>query len=1244
MRNRAAILMIIVLFALPVLAFAAEIDETIGKSNDEKFKEDFLANPSGMFTSDPNSAFEAIRKDSSLLKDPNIRTAGFSNDKNAYKMLAAFNSNPAQVDPDALKRIENFARERSSEGFGAAVFNNHPEIKKKYLESKGIEDQGGRLHSYGKEGEVKTSKGGNQNQVMSAFNIDNIQSLLPEGKKAALLADGTLLFPSGLKIGNGAHIELQKNENAVEYLPMSTPGGAGARSDEFKEVIFSVRGGLTSISSPSELGGGKLLIKNDGGGVGRFAFGGNIFAASSEEGLSVGQSNPTEIVVASETLNRKVTMFRGEGANQEKYAEFIGKVSVGQEIGRLRLQEGTSFTKIERMGNIPFEAFTLVAKNAPRGIIYSDFGKSGGFDDEITYSRESGSLQARLGEGNLLRIINQGVGAEEEVRGGISAKPLLPVERNLLKKVDIVSTSKVTQRVAEYEEGSAKMEFWKQDDGNTQYKQISDATPEATISVKGEVEKISTRKVERSTERVVELEGSESYFVKREDTLTKIARDNGITIADITNLNPSITNPNKIRVGQQIILPLKQDETIQVAQVGRSFAQILPLELKSIYITAMQPQIPAVGDNTPQSESIDAEVQTAKKSENQPRQEYDAAQEVAVPASPSQAAPPVQAAETKSVRVSPSEGSSAEVLEEFNRWYYEATTLAGISDELAKKYQKDGIALEREFRQFERAEAEKGKAMADMRAQGQKMIAEIKSAGRGDPDFVRDYEERIAQTEKPGEDKSAKREDADKREITANKQLIADLENDRVLRENAIKKVDGEAQFLQTLERVQEALKEAEDLERRIKAHSEAQQKVSEELDSLNKKLNMVEQEEKRAGAKVQALGVVGGDALSRDEEEAQAAAIKQNDAGAKLNDAQKAIDGMREARGSDPSKIKKFEEMLAQVREMDRVADADAEIKKKRDDALIQLMAQLRGEERKPIESEASNTDAEPAQESPSAISPSPEKKIVGAHMLRKTVVGKTYDDGTFSLNREEGEDKYYYRVKNGESLENVAQKFNVDIGELAERNGISPNARIGRGQDLLIQGEIPRNNVEISAETPVVLVAGHSIHPGVVGGAPREAEFVKDVVALTAQNLMEKGIPFRILKQEDFSDWNEYGKKISELARTGTPPIEIHGERNSEKLKAPEGVIAHNQIALANAIANQMRWYPMQNAANRAPTTSGGIIVEGTVPSFDKNSPEYKQAVERYAGRVTQGIANYYGANGQMAKLASVSSSKGG
>lgn len=46
----------------------------------------------------------------------------------------------------------------------------------------------------------------------------------------------------------------------------------------------------------------------------------------------------------------------------------------------------------------------------------------------------------------------------------------------------------------------------------------------------------------------------QTYIIKKGDTLSKIAKANGITLATLLRLNPQITNPNKIYVGQKIRL------------------------------------------------------------------------------------------------------------------------------------------------------------------------------------------------------------------------------------------------------------------------------------------------------------------------------------------------------------------------------------------------------------------------------------------------------------------------------------------------------------------------------------------------------------------------------------------------------------------------------------------------------------------------------------------------------------------
>ena len=46
------------------------------------------------------------------------------------------------------------------------------------------------------------------------------------------------------------------------------------------------------------------------------------------------------------------------------------------------------------------------------------------------------------------------------------------------------------------------------------------------------------------------------YIVQRGDTLSVIARRFGVTVADILAVNPQITDPNVLRVGQRIFIPI----------------------------------------------------------------------------------------------------------------------------------------------------------------------------------------------------------------------------------------------------------------------------------------------------------------------------------------------------------------------------------------------------------------------------------------------------------------------------------------------------------------------------------------------------------------------------------------------------------------------------------------------------------------------------------------------------------------
>jgi LysM repeat protein len=46
------------------------------------------------------------------------------------------------------------------------------------------------------------------------------------------------------------------------------------------------------------------------------------------------------------------------------------------------------------------------------------------------------------------------------------------------------------------------------------------------------------------------------YTIKKGDTLTKVAKANGLTLEELLTANPEIKNPNKVTQGQQIVIPV----------------------------------------------------------------------------------------------------------------------------------------------------------------------------------------------------------------------------------------------------------------------------------------------------------------------------------------------------------------------------------------------------------------------------------------------------------------------------------------------------------------------------------------------------------------------------------------------------------------------------------------------------------------------------------------------------------------
>ena len=46
------------------------------------------------------------------------------------------------------------------------------------------------------------------------------------------------------------------------------------------------------------------------------------------------------------------------------------------------------------------------------------------------------------------------------------------------------------------------------------------------------------------------------YVIKEKDTLSKVAKRFGITLEELLAANPDIKNPDKISIGQQIVIPI----------------------------------------------------------------------------------------------------------------------------------------------------------------------------------------------------------------------------------------------------------------------------------------------------------------------------------------------------------------------------------------------------------------------------------------------------------------------------------------------------------------------------------------------------------------------------------------------------------------------------------------------------------------------------------------------------------------
>jgi LysM repeat protein len=56
------------------------------------------------------------------------------------------------------------------------------------------------------------------------------------------------------------------------------------------------------------------------------------------------------------------------------------------------------------------------------------------------------------------------------------------------------------------------------------------------------------------------------YVVKKGDTMSKIAARFEVTVEEIMAVNPAITNPNKIALGQEIVIPAASSSAAPVAK------------------------------------------------------------------------------------------------------------------------------------------------------------------------------------------------------------------------------------------------------------------------------------------------------------------------------------------------------------------------------------------------------------------------------------------------------------------------------------------------------------------------------------------------------------------------------------------------------------------------------------------------------------------------------------------------------
>jgi peptidoglycan DL-endopeptidase LytE len=69
------------------------------------------------------------------------------------------------------------------------------------------------------------------------------------------------------------------------------------------------------------------------------------------------------------------------------------------------------------------------------------------------------------------------------------------------------------------------------------------------------------------------IPASAEYYVKKGDTMGKIASKNGMALKDLISLNPHIANPNLINVGQYLVIRTKSETAKDLVDYARALQE-----------------------------------------------------------------------------------------------------------------------------------------------------------------------------------------------------------------------------------------------------------------------------------------------------------------------------------------------------------------------------------------------------------------------------------------------------------------------------------------------------------------------------------------------------------------------------------------------------------------------------------------------------------------------------------------------